>query len=259
MSEDNAPTATFEWSQKLDAILLPYLDLERANRNEIKDKMTLVEGTTPSYGQVSYRLTTLRKAASLVNKQRKQSHLDRPSNVSRSLLQLEIDQVLEPDHKVDDIDSYPLDDLDEPDEPDESDDEITSNPVANALAERLAQLRAEADEDDEEEEKTVRKRKSTVISQQLAENWIELQQSLPSRLAARFGKELAQLCDHPRCRQQATHKCFRGCPFEKHLCTDCATGPHKEWCPDHLVRRWNEKSFEYEQVEPSDVVVAAPK
>jgi hypothetical protein len=240
------------------------VDLERANRNDIEHKMTLVAGTKPSYGQVSYRLTTLRKIASLVNKERKHSHPDLPPNVPRSQLHHEIDQFTEPDHKFDDIDSYLSDNVDEPDESD--DDESTHNPVANALAERLAQLRAEAhdpdddeDEEDEEEEKTVRKRKSTVISRQLAENWIELQESLPSRLAARFGKELAQLCDHPRCRQQATHKCFRGCPFEKHLCTDCATGPHKEWCPDHLVRRWNEKTFEYEQVEPSEVPVAAPK
>jgi hypothetical protein len=210
--------------------------------------------------QISHQLLKLRKRAGVHDKQRDKARLVR----ARTQLQFGVPELAQPaESKYDDDDSHiECDEIDMGrDQPVDSEEDEGSllDPEVRSILDILAALEVEEPDEGDEEVQAKRKRDRTATPKQLAENWTALQPSLPVWLAARFGKAQAQLCDNPKCKQEATHKCFRGCPTEKHLCTDCTTGPHKLWCADHLVRRWNPEHCEYEQVEPSEVYVAAPK
>jgi hypothetical protein len=247
----------FLWTDALDTVLTPHVQLDRADHTQIKAQISALTGISITSSQISHQLIKLRKRVGLHGKERDKARLVR----ARTQLQSCVPELAQPDDSKYDDDDHHIecdDDIHiELDEPEESEDEnLFLDPEVSAILDQLEKMEVDSDA---EEIETTRKRDRTATSKQLAENWRALQPSLPTLLAARFGKAQDQQCDSPNCEQEATHKCFRGCPTEKHLCTDCTTGPHKLWCADHLVRRWNPQHCEYEQVEPSDVFVAAPK
>jgi hypothetical protein len=249
----------FPWTDALDTVLTPHVQLDRADHTQIKAQISTLTGRLITSNQISHQLIKLRKRAGLHGKEREKARLVR----ARTQLHSAVPELAQTgDRKYDDDDNYIECDDDvhiARDDPEESEEEsLFLDPEVRALLDQLEKMEVDSDDGDEEV-KATRKRNRTATSKQLAENWRALQPSLPTLLAARFGKEQDQQCDSPNCEQEATHKCFRGCPTEKHLCTSCTTGPHKLWCADHLVRRWNAERCEYEQVEPSVVFVAAPK
>jgi hypothetical protein len=244
--------APFVWLPAHDAVLQRFVH-GAAEWDTIKAELTPLTDTMPNRNQLAYRLKTLRQKAGVVGPlpRRRSKPVQEFKEFKEFMDYNDGDRDADSDSENDSLEDY------------------GGNPLARKVLERIEQLTltdsddTETDTDDGtqsdggDDNPKPRKRNGMQTARRRAENWNTCSARFKQRFAARFGMVSGQVCDNPGCSNPCTHKCFK-CTPERHLCNECVEGPHRFWCADHSVHRWQPETCSWVKVPVVEIFVAAP-